>query len=491
MFLSAANGEMAAGDPVMRAWPLLRDPSFRLAAVSALGAILLAVVAALTIKSLLMDERVDQARSVAEAARSIVASYDARVNRGQLSLAEAQLRSKEDVRAIRYLGDQYVFVVDSNGTMLAHGVRSDMEGRNFLHEVDIAGTNLGKAFLARAGEGGGPTFYYFPRPGSDDPVRKVSYTVRYEPWGWVFGSGVYVDDVDSIFLQSMRTFVLLAVTVAVLVSVLAFGVSRRLLAETERRRRAEKEALQASKLVAIGQLAAGIAHEINTPTQYVGDNLRYLEQEAERLFKRLRQGSLPNEAEITVLDENFAGATEDSIHGVECMSRIIDSLKTFCLPGTSGRSEMDVNAAVESVLTVSEHAWRPVAEMERRLAPGLPAVLCPAGEVNQVFLSLILNAVEAIRESGKPLPGRIVVETFAAKGNVAVRVSDSGHGVPEELRERIFDPFFTTKPVGQGTGQGLAVSRDVIEVKLGGRIEVGGSVGQGAVFTVWIPISQG
>jgi signal transduction histidine kinase len=253
--------------------------------------------------------------------------------------------------------------------------------------------------------------------------------------------------------------------------------------------RAEREAMQASKLAGIGQLAAGIAHEINTPTQYVGDNLNYIANALPGMLTALRGGAPLSKRDLDILAEDLPGAAREALEGVARIAKIVGSMKEFSHPGTAEMMSADINKALESTLTVSQNEWKMVAKIETRLSPELPAVRCYASEVNQVFLNLILNAAQAIEGSGKKLPGHILIESFKEEGCVVVRISDDGPGVPDELRERIFHPFFTTKPVGQGTGQGLAISRDVIEAKHGGRLEVGGKVGEGAVFTVRLPLT--
>jgi len=163
-------------------------------------------------------------------------------------------------------------------------------------------------------------------------------------------------------------------------------------------------------------------------------------------------------------------------------------MKEFSHPGTSGKTATDINRALENTLTVTRNTWKHFAEIERAFDPGLPPVSCHTGEMNQVFLNLIVNAAQALETSGKPLPGRISIATRVDGNWVEIRVSDSGNGVPKAIREHIFDPFFTTKAVGKGTGQGLAICRDVVVSKHGGSIEVGGEEGAGAVFTVRLPV---
>lgn len=257
------------------------------------------------------------------------------------------------------------------------------------------------------------------------------------------------------------------------------------------KRRAEQESMQASKLASIGQLAGGIAHEINTPLQYVTDNLRFLGDALPELVSAALAGDARagSGGGLDALKQDLEAAVADASSGAVRVAGIVKALRDFAQPATTVATMTDLNKALDSTLTVTHSEWMDVAEIERRFAPDLPLVSCHPGEMNQVFLNLILNAAQAIKGSGKPSPGKIVITTGRQADQVCIRVADSGTGVPAAIRHQIFDPFFSTKPVGQGTGQGLAICRDVVEVKHKGRIEVGGEEGAGAVFTVWLPIA--
>ncbi|WP_456085320.1 PAS-domain containing protein [Magnetospirillum molischianum] len=274
-------------------------------------------------------------------------------------------------------------------------------------------------------------------------------------------------------------------------------------------KQAQHETMQSARLASIGQLAAGIAHEINTPIQYIGDNLRYLDSALTKLKSVVEAGrdlatqaaTAPGLAEaaerfeqtaarvkVTRLLTELPDAVSESLDGVGQIGRIVLSMKEFSHPGTSAKTATDINRALESTLTVCRNNWKHVAKIERDFDADLPPVNCHAGEINQVFLNLILNAAQAIESSGKPLPGQIVISTRRDGDWIEIRIADSGTGIPLTIRDRLFDPFFTTKPVGKGTGQGLAICRDVVTVKHGGTIEVGGDPGTGAVFTIRLPL---
>ncbi|MTJ79660.1 MAG: PAS domain S-box protein [Telmatospirillum sp.] len=281
--------------------------------------------------------------------------------------------------------------------------------------------------------------------------------------------------------------------------------------DIEALKRARSEAIQASRMASVGQLAAGIAHEINTPIQYVGDNLHYIGQSVARVAEVLAEAEavvagVEQGADLPLLTGRFRevqaatglralipeveAAIAESLDGVGQVSRIVLSMKEFSHPGTTSKTLTDLNKALDSTLMVSRNVWKHAAEIDRRFDPDLPRVLCHAGEMNQVFLNLIVNAVHAIESSGKSLPGRISITTRAIGDTVEIRVADSGTGIDDDIRDRIFDPFFTTKEVGRGTGQGLAICRDVVVAKHGGTLAVDGRPGLGAEFVVTLPTGQ-
>ena len=269
--------------------------------------------------------------------------------------------------------------------------------------------------------------------------------------------------------------------------------------------------VQAQKLESIGQLAAGIAHEINTPTQYVGDNTRFLQDSVADLIEIIdlydglldpaqehrpcAERSAEAKAALERLDmeflrEEIPKAISQSLEGVERVATIVRSMKEFSHPGAVERQLADLNRAIESTITVARNEWKYVAEMVTDLDASLPLVPCLLGDVNQVVLNMIVNAAHAIKgvvgDTGEK--GTITVTTRCAGSWVEARIRDTGSGIPPEIRPRIFDPFFTTKEVGKGTGQGLAIAHTVIVQKHGGEIKVESEVGQGTTFIIRLPL---
>jgi len=271
-------------------------------------------------------------------------------------------------------------------------------------------------------------------------------------------------------------------------------------------KKAQQEALQASKLASVGQLAAGIAHEINTPTQYIGDNLRFI-GDAFTVVSEVLEGSLAlieslgpksdaaiklrqdlEAADLDYLLAEFPQAISQSLEGVGQVSRIVLAMKEFSHPGEREKVSVNLNRAIENTLAVSRNEWKHVAEIGLDLDAGLPQIVCLPGEINQVMLNLVVNAAHAIQIAKPHAKGRIVITTKRRGAVADIVVADDGTGMPDDVKDRIFDPFFTTKAVGMGTGQGLAICRDVVVAKHGGRITVDTEEGKGTTFTITLPI---
>ncbi|WP_337998141.1 PAS domain S-box protein [Oleispirillum naphthae] len=278
--------------------------------------------------------------------------------------------------------------------------------------------------------------------------------------------------------------------------------------DNTQRRQLESQLYQASKMEALGTLAAGIAHEINTPIQYIGDNLSFIEDsladvvrildglrgaaaaaDAERGIPRAEAQRLLDEGNAAFLMEELPAAIGQSRDGVAHVSHIVQSMREFSHPGGQSKSLADLNHLVENTCLVTTNIWKHVARLDADLAEGPINVPCHAVDISQVLLNLIVNAAQAIEAEGRSGLGLITVSTRRDGDMAEIRVSDDGPGVPPEICGRIFDPFFTTKPAGKGTGQGLAISFDVVTRRHGGSLSlVPGAAGRGACFVVRLPM---
>ncbi len=286
---------------------------------------------------------------------------------------------------------------------------------------------------------------------------------------------------------------------------------RQLEKEVEQRERAEIELRQAQKLQAVGQLAAGIAHEINTPAQFVGDNIRFLADSfdaAQQLMTKYRQAikaliaapgceavtqnvrEAEEAADLAYLEEATPAAFRDALDGISRITTIVSAMKEFAHPDQQEKSPADLNRALQVALTIARNEYKYVADVEEELGE-LPPVTCHLGDMNQVFLNLFVNAAHAISEvvaqSGNK--GRIRVRTTKEGDKVRIDIADTGCGIAEAIRERVFEPFFTTKEVGRGSGQGLAIARSIVVDKHGGSLTFESRVGNGTTFTIWLPVN--
>jgi PAS domain S-box-containing protein len=277
------------------------------------------------------------------------------------------------------------------------------------------------------------------------------------------------------------------------------------------RKRLEAQLVLAQKMESIGQLAAGIAHEINTPSQFVSDNLRFLQESFGAIQKvldvyaqvlhtlpqdtvapQLRQvmDTTLAEADLAYVTDEIPKALQQALDGAERVTHIVRAMKNFSHPGTAEKKPIDLNETIESTVTVARNEWKYVADLVLHLDPTLPPILCFPGEFNQVILNLIVNAAHAIGpvlEKAGGGKGTITLTTRMQEDWVEVRIADTGTGIPEGARNKIFDPFFTTKEVGKGTGQGLAMAHDVIVKKHGGRLTFETEVGTGTTFIIQLP----
>jgi signal transduction histidine kinase len=291
---------------------------------------------------------------------------------------------------------------------------------------------------------------------------------------------------------------------------LLFDITAAKRAEADRDRM-ELDLRLAQKLEAVGHLAAGIAHEINTPTQFVGDTVRFLGDAFndlmdllaayETLLGAAERGPVPSaliavvraaedRADLDYLRARVPGAVERADDGVQRVATIVRAMRDFAHPPAAAKAPVDINAALRSTLVVATNEYKYVADVQTELGE-LPPVMCDGGDMNQVFLNLVVNAAHAIVDAngGSARRGTIRVRTVAEGDHVRVSVSDTGTGIAPDVADRIYDPFFTTKDVGRGTGQGLAIARQIVVERHGGSIDFETKAGRGTTFHVRLPVA--
>ena len=288
-------------------------------------------------------------------------------------------------------------------------------------------------------------------------------------------------------------------------------LQEQLFAEMKERERMLIELRTAQKLESVGRLAAGIAHEINTPIQYVGDSLYFLRSAMEDIAKLIATysaalSSLPDEpaataARQTIIDaaaaidlpfllDEMPKAFERTFEGTSRVAGIVRAMKEFSHPDATEFSSADINHALQTTLVVATNEYKYLAHISTEFGE-LPLVICNIGELNQVFLNMIVNAAHAIHDAGKDVSngGAISIVTAVDGNYVEITFSDNGCGIPQENLDKIYDPFFTTKEVGRGTGQGLAITRSIVMDKHGGEVHATSEVGVGTQFKIRLPIA--
>ncbi|HXO64192.1 MAG TPA: ATP-binding protein [Steroidobacteraceae bacterium] len=267
------------------------------------------------------------------------------------------------------------------------------------------------------------------------------------------------------------------------------------------RQRLEGQLALAQKLQAVGELASGIAHEINTPMQFIGDNVHFLKRAFERLSSLLAQyrhradrafaARADGASRLPELLADVAEAFDGSIEGVERVTEIVRAMKEFAHPGDTAKASADLNQAVQTTLVVARNVYKDVANVEADFGD-IPPVECRKAEINKVLLNLIVNSAHAIGtaiERGRTGRGTITIRTGRDATHVHIIVADTGCGIPQAVIARIFDPFFTTKPVGKGTGQGLAIARSIVQSH-DGELNVESTVDVGTTFTIRLPLTN-
>ena len=287
--------------------------------------------------------------------------------------------------------------------------------------------------------------------------------------------------------------------------------NKRTKADLERRKALESQLAHAQKMESVGQLAAGMAHELNTPLQFVGDNINFLKSSFEDIDTLLNAVDLllskcrddqqhldqvqsieqiRDQIELDYLRDEVPLAANQAIAGTDTLTRIVKAMKVFSHPGTKAFEPIDLNQLIESTLDISRSEWKYHATLCKDFSDELPLVNCVPGELGQALLNLIVNAANAMQGDNPSADSILSVRTYRDGDDAVVEISDTGCGIPAEIKHRVFDPFFTTKGVGEGTGQGLSISYRIIVKLHKGMLSFDSVVGEGTIFQIRLPLSS-
>ena len=503
----------------------------------------------------LLDNERTHIRDLVESAYSVATNYYERSVNGEFSEQDARRRALERIRQMRYGDSGYFWVNDMKGTMVMHPVMPELNGRDMYDFTDFTGKYLFREFVDVARrEGRGYISYRWPEPGVDQPVEKTSHVKLFKPWGWVIGTGVYTTEIQrslasmhkELLVATIVLLVVLAVSTMLIALRIAEPVNR--LAQFSNRLRddltiriepegayelqclaialnttserlsdtlvsrdrldaalasltaLQEQIIRSEKMSSVGQLAAGMAHEINNPAGFINSNLSTLRRYVGRLaeFIEYLTHHIANEASDNALQNTGEKRNllkidriltdslmliEESLEGIERVKRIVADLMSFSRADSGIVSAVDINEALESAINVASSEIRQKATLVREYGT-LPEVVCCPQQIGRVFVNILVNAAQALEEKG-----RITVKTWCQEKSVCISIADTGIGMDPETMRRIFDPFFTSKEVGSGTGLGLYIAYDIIR-KHGGDITVQSEPCGGSTFTVSLPAAR-
>ncbi len=455
------------------------------------------------VESQLMDRKREMIHALAQSAWSTIGFYAAMAEDGTLTLDEAKDRAAAHLSRLRYgpEGKDYFWINDMHPNIIMHPYRPDLEGRDVTDFTDPTGKRL---FVACADmvrqHGAGYVDYQWQW--QDNPnkiVPKISFVKGFEPWGWVIGTGVYVEDVRSqiVDITERMTVICLLIAAAIIllgIYVIAQGAKAERIGHQieDQARRQQEQLYQSAKLASLGTLVSGVAHEINNPIATVMLNLQVFEK-FWHTSKPIMDGHFKKTGELSVggmpyaqLKERLPRLLRDAHDGVTRVKRIVGDLKDFAgIHPSDTLSDVDLNVVVEKAVGLVRSLTKKTAsDVKVTYAANLPCIHGNSQRMEQVAVNLLVNACQAATE--KPISLRVSTGYREDTREVFLKVEDTGMGMAPELIKHITDPFFTTKRDQGGTGLGLSISHTIVKDH-GGRMAFESRPGQGTTAAVYLP----
>ena len=456
-----------------------------------------------TLEERMMAGKREMIRELTETAWSALCDFERTARDGRMTVAEAQARALGHLRALRYGQEakDYFWINDMHPRLLMHPYRRDLEGTDISGFADPNGKRL-FVECVRTVAAAGAGYVDYQWQWKDDPshiVPKISYVKGFAPWGWIVGTGVYVEDIRVEMAAITRHLILACAGIlALMVALSGYIVWQSMAAERRRRqaqdlaRQQQEQLYQAGKLASIGTLVSGIAHEINNPITSIVLNAQTLDKtwraigplldESLADHKGFAVGAMPYD----LLRQRLPLLLSDIVDAARRVRSIVSDLKDFARPGAAKRNEqVDVNACVRRAAgLVGNLIRKSTRDFTLALAPDLPAVEGSAQRIEQVLVNLLVNACQALTAPGEAI--RVSTGFDPKAHRVLITVTDQGQGICDDLRHQIKDPFFTTKRDQGGTGLGLAISDRIVEDH-GGRLDLAPAEPRGTAATIALP----
>ncbi|HDI60256.1 MAG TPA: two component system sensor protein [Desulfobacteraceae bacterium] len=459
------------------------------------------------IENRMMAGKREMIRDLTETAWSSLAAYERAVRAGRLTGDEARAQAIAHLRELRYGPElkDYFWINDMHPRLLMHPYRQDLEGSDISNYADPNGKRLFVEFV-RTVRQQGAGYVDYQWQWKDDPahiVPKISYVKGFAPWGWIVGTGIYVEDVRAEMAAITRqlTWTITGI-LAMVIALSAYIVWQGLAADRRRRqaqalaRQQQEQLFQAGKLASIGTLVSGIAHEINNPITAIVLNAQTLDKIWRAIGPQLDR-EMKDRHDLAIGGLSYANLRErmplllgDIVDGARRVRSIVTDLKDFARQGPSDLNEdVDVNESVRRAVALTENLIKKATHhFDVELADDMPTIRGNRQRIEQVLVNLLVNACQALSDPAHSV--RVATAFDAARNEVIVTVSDEGEGIAEDLLERVKDPFFTTKRDQGGTGLGLALSNRIVEDH-GGRLTLTPRQPRGTVATIVLPVGPG
>jgi signal transduction histidine kinase len=455
----------------------------------------------------MMADKREMIRELTQTAWSHLHVYQEKEIRGELSRAEAQARAIDALRRLRYGPENkdYFWINDMHPRLLMHPYRPDLEGSDISDFADPSGKKLFVAFVDTV-RSGGAGYVDYQWQWKDDPSRivpKISYVKGFAPWGWIVGTGIYVEDVRAEIAAITRNLTIACLVILSLIMGLSGYIVAQSAAVERRRQAADKQArlhreqlFQADKMATLGTLVSGIAHEINNPITYVMMNAPILQKSWESVlpilddYRQSRGDFKVAHMDYSRLRERIPLLLKDIADGAARVKAIVGDLKDFARREPPEMSDtFSINdTAVKAVGLVNNLIKKCTRHFSLDLGSEVPDIFGNRQKVEQVIINLLVNACQSLTDPDQSVRLRTARDPIA--DSVMIEIEDQGSGMPAEVLQRIKDPFFTTKRESGGTGLGLAIADRIVEDH-GGTLRFTSAVGAGTTVRVILPRNHG